>query len=121
MNNFESIMSKLKTMSEDSTQEARIVDVITNVLEMRGRGWKAPPPPAGLFNPYLPENMAPETAAAIGGEYYEDTNGYYPYDPSSYSNGYADYGSYDFGPCGDEQDSDVVDAFEQFLASSGQK
>lgn len=105
-------------MCEDTSQETRIVDVITNVLEMRGRGWKAPPPPAGLFNPYLPENMAPE--AATGGEFFEDTNGYYPYDPS-YNNGYADYGSYDFGPCGDEQDSDVVDAFEQFLASSGQK
>lgn len=106
-------------MSAEKTEEPRIVDVITNVLEFRGRGWKAPPPPAGLYNPYLPENMAPE--AAVGGDYYEDTNGYYPgFDPS-YNNGYTDYGSYDFGPCGDEQDSDVVDAFEQFLASSGQK
>lgn len=105
-------------MSEDSSVDSRTVNVITNVLEMRGRGWKAPPPPAGLFNPYLPENMAPE--AAIGGDYYEETNGYYPYDPS-YNNGYDDYGGYDFGDCGDAENSDVVDAFEQFLASSGQK
>lgn len=35
-----------------------------------------------------------------------------------YSN-YREF-SYDFGPCGDEDDNDVCEAFEEFLKASGQ-
>lgn len=86
-------------------------------MELIGRSWQPPPPPAGLYNPYASgatEEPLPEE--------YERT-----YHDGTYYNGSSDYGyssysgipSYDFGN-GDEADSEVVDAYEEFLRASGQ-
>lgn len=122
---FQSIVDKLKEVQEitkvDSTK-----DIINSVLEYRDRGWKAAPLPADFYNPYAEGNIPPEDAflAAAGG-YDGDSYPYYPVDgyaveagdPNAYFNGAA---GYDFGNLDDEQNVDVIDAFEEFLRSSGQ-
>ncbi|KAI1306519.1 Polyadenylate-binding protein-interacting protein 1 [Halotydeus destructor] len=108
----------------DTERNSTIKDYITNLIEYKERGWQGVPLPANFYNPYAQENIA---AAAVGGDSFLDI--WYP--PQSYQQEHhqehqqhqqAAYGypSYDFGPCGDEQDNDVVDAFEEFLRNSGQ-
>jgi polyadenylate-binding protein-interacting protein 1 len=111
LDTFERIVDRLKKMLE-TEKNSSLINVITNVMELRGRGWKEPPRDPNLFNPY---------AQGASGDGLPDDHFFQPpmaQFPVSYdANGFS---SYDFGSCGDEQDTNVCDAFEEFLRTSGQ-
>jgi hypothetical protein len=109
---FQKIMDRIQKLSETST-ETSIVNIATSVIELRDRKWQPAPPPAGLFNPYA--------QGAQGDGIPESAYQQFPhYSGGGGGGGYGAPMSYDFGPCGDEQDTDVCDAFEEFLKASGQ-
>ncbi|CAG2170840.1 unnamed protein product, partial [Oppiella nova] len=90
-----------------------VKELVHNILDMQKRGWTANMPSVTntpLVNPYLNTNLA-EKSAANSTDYYEEYN---------YSDEEDFQASYDFGQCGDEDDSEVCDAFEEFLKNSGQ-
>lgn len=119
---FQSIIEKLKEV-EGMTKVDSTKEIIKSVLEYRDRGWKSAPLPADFYNPYAEGNIPPEDPYA--GMYEGEQYPYYPnegygmeaVDPNAYFNGAA---GYDFGNDGDEQNVDVIDAFEEFLKASGQ-
>lgn len=95
--------------------ETSITTTVNQLVELIARSWQPPPPPAGLYNPYASGNTEDPLPEEYERTYFEDT--YYNGDL-----GYSDYSgmpSYDFGN-GDEANSEVVDAYEEFLRSSGQ-
>jgi hypothetical protein len=99
---FDQIMERLSTFVSNQTSK-NTKDLISSVIELRERGWKSIlSPMTNVYNPYAggPNSSAPDDA------------GLPPFDPA--------FPSYDFGPCGDEQDNDVCEAFEEFLKASGQ-
>lgn len=122
---FEPIVQKLKELQE-STQSETTKETIKSVLEYRERGWKSAPLPANFYNPYAEGNIPPEDAFGAAG-FDEDQYHYYPpqvyggnENGGNYGQGYPPGAGYDFGDCEDEQNVDVIDAFEEFLRTSGQ-
>lgn len=111
---FEPIVEKLKEVKEKQPESVQAV--VQNVLAYRERGYKDAPLPAGFYNPYAEGNIPPEDHGAVG---FNDPYGAPPFD-SGLPN-YGGYGNYDFGNVEDEQNEDVIDAFEEFLRHSGQK
>ncbi|XP_053202032.1 polyadenylate-binding protein-interacting protein 1-like isoform X2 [Panonychus citri] len=105
---MDTIFDRLKGISSRSQVSDSLKNVINNVVEFRANNWKTPSLPSNIVNPY-----------ATGAN-----NPYNDYNPQSNNHHhYQNYGhnpSYDFGPCGDEGDQDVCDAFEEFLRDSGQ-
>ncbi|XP_015790489.1 polyadenylate-binding protein-interacting protein 1 [Tetranychus urticae] len=107
---MDNIFDRLKGISSRSQVSDSLKNVINNVVEFRANNWKTPASSSSIVNPY-----------ASGAN-----NPYNDYSSSNINHHYQSYGqndhhpSYDFGPCGDEGDQDVCDAFEEFLRDSGQ-
>ena len=107
------------TVDAESTRE-----IIKATLEYRDREWNTAPLPANFYNPYAEGNIPPEDhVEAAGFDPYG--YGYGPYVGGEENGGgegyYQDYShGYDFGNCEDEQNDDVIGAFEEFLRTSGQ-
>jgi len=102
-------MEKLSSFSNSADVSVYTRELITIVLEMQKRGWTALTPAANVVkqvNPYLNNSHQPAPSTSEYEEYNSDEE-----DPQA---------SYDFGACGDEEDLDVCQAFEEFLKSSGQ-
>ena len=99
--------------------DSSISNAVTQLMELIGRSWQAPPPPAGLNNPYasgVTEDPLPEEYERMCHDaMYGGMNGFNDFAYSSYPG----IPTYDFGN-GDEDNSEVVDAYEEFLRSSGQ-
>ncbi|XP_054161660.1 polyadenylate-binding protein-interacting protein 1-like [Oppia nitens] len=88
-----------------------IKELVTNIIEMQKRGWTANMPSAApIHNPYLNMNFVEQNAPQ--NNYHEEDN---------YSDFEENYQTrYDFGQCGDEDNTEICDAFDEFLKHSGQ-
>lgn len=116
---FNKIISLLKEVA--SGVDSSTSNAVTQLMELIGRSWKAPPLPAGLNNPYasgIVEEPLPEEYERM---YHHDEmhGGLNGFNNGFAYSGYSGIPTYDFGN-GDEDNSEVVDAYEEFLRSSGQ-
>jgi len=112
-NELAKVMEKLNSFSNNTDVSPYTRELITIVVEMQKRGWTALAPTNVVkqVNPYLNMN-----------------NTYQQHTPGPSNSEFEEYNSdeeevqtsYDFGACGDEDDTDVCQAFEEFLKSSGQ-
>lgn len=83
-------------------------------MELIARSWQPPPPPPPLLNnPYASGVVDDPLPEEYEKAFHDDYNGYENYNPAYHMP------CYDFGN-GDEQNSEVADAFEEFLRTSGQ-
>ena len=129
-------MEQLKVCSEDKQISPYVKELMTNIIEMRKRNWTANMPSSAttsipVVNPYANQ---PENNWNNGGENYEEYNNYSDEDDFLHQARYdmitttllsltiqfVTQISYDFGQCGDEDDNEVCEAFEEFLKNSGQ-
>lgn len=107
------VMEEMKGCLNNTDISVYVKELITNIIDMQSRGWTASliPSATAAINPYLNTNYT-ENNSTNAGDYYEEYN--------SYSDEEDFQTSYDFGQCGDEEDNEVCEAFEQFLKNSGQ-
>lgn len=109
---MELVMEQMKASLNNTDISVYVKELITNIIEMQSRGWTASLiPTTPIVNPYLNTNYT-ENNTTNPTDFYEEYN--------SYSDEEEFQTSYDFGHCGDEEDNEVCEAFEEFLKNSGQ-
>ncbi|RWS31312.1 Polyadenylate-binding protein-interacting protein 1-like protein [Leptotrombidium deliense] len=101
----DSIMQRLQTIVNDDGRVSTCKDLVTNVIELRNNEWKTAPVTSMAVNPYA----AGDGVDIAFGDYLGNEGDHTSPTPAYY-----------FGPCGDEQDTDVCEAFDEFLRASGQ-
>ncbi|CAG2103339.1 unnamed protein product [Medioppia subpectinata] len=122
------VMKDMETSLTTSEASIYIKELVVNIIEMQKRGWVPKPPAAHtLINPYLPNGtQLSHKKATISGDYYEystysdEEEEEEPVPQNQNQSLPPPRLGYDFGQCGDEDDSEVCEAFEEFLKNSGQ-
>lgn len=108
---FKEIVGRLKQIAQDA--DSSISNAVNALVELIERSWQPPPPaPPLLNNPYASGVVEEPFPEEYERTFHDDYNGYGSY--SAYQMPYYDFGN------GDEQNSEVADAFEEFLRTSGQ-
>ena len=123
------VMDRMEVCINEKDINQYMKELMTNIVEMQKRGWTASMPASDnasnhVVNPYL--DATPESN---WGDYTEEYNNYSDDDEFQLARFVPTitlfksnrlYLRYDFGQCGDEEDTEVCDAFEEFLKNSGQ-
>ena len=106
---IDELIDELTELASKSDTENSVKNLINNTVELYKNNWETPQATTPIFNPYAKgqQNSAAMGRAVCPAEFVDN------YDQA------LELG-YDFGPCGDEKNEDVCDAFEEFLKASGQ-
>lgn len=110
-----SLIDELKELGNKPDQENSVKNLINCIIELYKNNWETPQSSTPLYNPYAKGNNLNNQMNQMNQMNQID------YDLANYDEQvYDEFGGYDFGPCGDENNEDVCDAFEEFLKASGQ-
>ena len=102
------MIDELTELADQTETDKSVKNLISNTVELYKNNWETPQATTPIFNPYAKGNQNSAAMCASHAPEFVDN-----YDQS------LELG-YDFGPCGDEKNEDVCDAFEEFLKASGQ-
>lgn len=106
---IDELIDELTELAGKSDTENSVKNLINNTVELYKNNWETPQATTPIFNPYAKgaQNSGARMAYGQAADFVDN------YDQT------LELG-YDFGPCGDEKNEDVCDAFEEFLKASGQ-
>ena len=111
----DSLIDELTELAGKADTENSVKNLINNTVGLYKNNWETPQATTPIFNPYAKGAQNSGARPAMG-----------RVNPDSQAGEFVDnYDQtlelgYDFGPCGDEKNEDVCDAFEEFLKASGQ-
>lgn len=101
----------MKEIVDKEEVDNSVKNLINSTIDLYKNNWETPQSLTPLFNPYAKGNFNQSNSFNnLNNEYDNQFN-------QSYDN---EQFNYDFGPCGDENNEDVCDAFEEFLRQSNQ-